>query len=37
MINILMWALIAISVIVTAAWMVWAGHQPETHSSWAPD
>ena len=35
--NILIWAVIAMLVVGTAAWMVWAGHQPRLESIWAPD
>lgn len=35
--NILVWTLIGMLVIGTAAWTVWAGRQPRTHSIWAPD
>jgi hypothetical protein len=34
--NALAWALIALLATLTAAWMVWAAHQPEVRSSWTP-
>jgi Na+/melibiose symporter-like transporter len=35
--SILPWVLIAILVIATVGWMVWAAHQPEVRSSWNLD
>jgi len=35
--NILAWVVIVLLFIGTVVWMIWASHQPATHSIWAPD
>ncbi len=35
--NIVIWIFIGLLFVATAAWTVWAGRQPHSHSIWAPD
>ena len=35
--NIIAWIGIGLLLVLIAAWTVWAGHQPDLHSIWAPD
>jgi hypothetical protein len=35
--NMLIWAAIALITALIAGWTLWASHQPEFRSIWAPD
>ena len=37
LLNILLWGLIALLAILIGVWTLWAGHQPDVPSIWAPD
>jgi hypothetical protein len=34
--NVILWIVIGLILILVAAWTVWAGHQPDVPSEWAP-
>ena len=35
--NVIIWVTIALVVVLIGAWTIWASHQPELRSTWAPD
>jgi len=37
LLNAITWISIALLLILIAAWTVWAGHQPDRRSIWAPE